>query len=319
MSRGWTCFASIAVVAATVVRLSASVEIKDERLTLTPSGACVQARHVIFQDQPATIEGSAITSATGRVLYRSPEAILDTAPIARQAAILSASSLTIADGTKVKRFPTGGVASAGRILYARPDAVLYYLTRDGRTAFYAHSAASQRMYYAAAADFVTARGDGHANTIIALKDRVLVVTRHNKVLPLLQMDLGGGIANIEVVAEDNGILVQTRRGLMKISSDGRTHSLIAGSGALHVSGAVYSWCVAASGQRAQLTGLANIGNVVSDRAYAATLLERTRKLLDMGVEDRAFESLVKISELVPDNLEARHLAALLARRMTTKR
>lgn len=310
--------AILAVCLAFGAGLVAATEVQDERLTLNPAGVCgATPRVVSFNGKPAQVMATTITATSGGPLYASAEPILDVATFGAQNAVLSETGVTIVHGKNSRRYATGVRASGGRILYARPDALLYYLTAGGRTTFFTQSAQRQRVYFAAGQDFVTARGDEHANTVIAFRDRIVVVTRENRVLPLLEMEQGGVIENIEIARPDNAILLQSRRGLLKISPGGRTHSLIAGSGSLQGLENGFAWCDRGRQQQSILVGLDTIGTPASDKAYAAVLLDRTKKLLEMGVEDRAFINLAKISELVPDNTEARRLAAALARRLTT--
>ena len=187
--------AILAVCLAFGAGLVAATEVQDERLTLNPAGVCgATPRVVSFNGKPAQVMATTITATSGGPLYASAEPILDVATFGAQNAVLSETGVTIVHGKNSRRYATGVRASGGRILYARPDALLYYLTAGGRTTFFTQSAQRQRVYFAAGQDFVTARGDEHANTVIAFRDRIVVVTRENRVLPLLEMEQGGVIA-----------------------------------------------------------------------------------------------------------------------------
>jgi hypothetical protein len=306
----WTWFGLVAVIGSGRAN---AVEVADERLTLTRSGSCSGTSRVSFGGRAAVIEGATIKSVEGVLLYAGTERVLDAASDQQTDFILHASAIVVRQGKRAERLPFGQAYNSGRLLFARPDLLVYYLTTPTDTLFFTQTPAAKRLYFAAGAEFVAARLDRYGNTVIALNDRLLSVNTRGQAVPLFRLP-GETIQGLEILQADNGLLLGTQHGLLKIPANRKLYTLLVGAGRLEAVNGNYFWCEA-GGERYALGGLGLAGRLESDKAYVRSLLAQGHKLIRLGLPEKAFQKYVKVLEIMPREPHAQRLVALLSRQL----
>ncbi len=305
------CFA-----ACILVKAARAAEVADERITLTRGGSCRAATRISFAGQTAVIESAAIKSADGAPIYSGAERVLHAASHQQTDFILLESAILVRQGKRSQRLPFSKAYESGRILFARPDLLIYYLSSPTETVFFTQTPSVKRAYFAAGEGFVTARLDGYGNTVIAFRDRLLAVNTRGQAVPLflLKDDV---INEMEILQADNGLLLNTRHGLLKIPANRKLYTLLIGAGRLELINGNYFWCEP-TGERYALSGLEQVGRLESDKAYVRRLLAQGRKLIKLGLPEKAFQKYIKTLEIMPREPNARKLVVMLGRQLPRK-
>jgi hypothetical protein len=298
-----------ALLSATGVTAGAEVIPRDGRVQLASMGACTPsgARTITYEGRQVTIVGSQLRRADGSVAYATLRPILDALGTPAIDAVLTDSSLILHARKTTKVLPLLQRATAGRLLVVRPDRVIYYLTTKAGTGFYTHSPARQRLFYATGTDFVAAHADRYGNVLVATTRLIVSINRRDQVMGVFSVAAPGTISGFEVMA-DNGLLVTTGGGLVKISSATKVYSVIAGPGSLRHDQGRYVWCDSAAGQQYLVSGLDAIGLFESDRQYGKALVADIDKLVGLGAYDKALDRVAKLLELMPQDPRIRALA-----------
>jgi hypothetical protein len=293
-----------------------AADVVDERVTLTPGGTCGAARRVFFAGRNATLEGASIKDAGGAVLYTGADRVLDAVSFEGTDYILTESSVVVRSGKKAAALPLGIRYASGRLLFARPNFLIYYVTSGQQTYFFTQTRARRLMYFAAGPDFVAARLDKFGNTIIADEGDVIAVNKQARVLPILKLrdDRATGL---EVDASDNAIMLSTPKGLFKIPQNRKVYTLVSGAGSVEsLNGRLY-WCDAA-GARYEMSGQTFVGQLASDKMYVHSLLAQGNKLLSLNLPEKAFQKFMKAYEIMPNEPNVRRLVFALGEKLYGK-
>ena len=298
----------------------AATEIIDERVSLLPGGTALPSGQVCtFAGQLAVIRGATISATPGgAAIFNAPENVLDATSKEGVDYVLTSSSLMLVKGKKTAALTLGGTYSAGRILFVSPDFFVYYLSDGGQTFFFTRTLADTQMYFAVGQNFISARLDEDANTVIATRDQIFSVDVNSRITPL--HDLGAPvIEGMELIAADNTILIDTPNSLVKIVPNGNFYSVIAGRGSLAKVGEKFVWQDAEKNERYVIAGIEALGHPESDRPYVRTLLEQGRKLLALDLREQAYKKLLHVLEIMPREPEARQLVLGLGRSLYQKK
>jgi hypothetical protein len=294
-----------------------ATDVLDERVQLVRSGTCSTNTGITFAGQSAIIDGSTIKSTSGAALLVHSERILDATSFERTDFILGETTIRVRQGKRIQDLPLIESATRGRLLFARPDFLIYYITTNAQTLFFTQTPQLKRLYFAVGGNFVTSRLDKFGNTLIAFNDRLLAVNKRGQAVPLVVLK-NETITSMELLSKDNGILLATQHGLFKFAYNKKLYSVLDSSGHLEAVEGQFFWCES-DAARYSIAGLENVGLFESDKAYVKTLLTQGNKLYRLGLMDKALAKYAKVLEIMPNEAEARRLVILVGRKVAVNR
>ena len=281
----------------------------DDRVRLSPTSAPVAARNLLYRGQAARLENGILAGENGKPLFNPQEKILDVRSAGDLYFFLLESRLTLQEKKKTISFGLGGHFKDGVILDANPKALHYEVTNEKETLFFRFSANRWELYFALGPEFVEAKIDKFANTVIACKHSITIINDRGGIVPLLQLNTDT-ITGLEVMPLDNGLLVSTKRGLLKIPFTAKALSVLGGQGQLSTSNGKYYWHDPNNEKWYEVQGLDQVGRLASDKAYAEELVAKSEKLLVLGLRSEARTKLRKALELSPQSTAVKELLRL---------
>lgn len=294
-----------------------AVDIADDRLSLVRGGSCFSSSRVVFAGDIGIIENTNITGARGNVLYSGTERVLDAGSYNQNDFILLESSVVLRQGKRPQVFPHNGKFQSGKLLFTRPDFWIYYLTNSEGTYFFTQTPTYKRLYFTVPGNIVAARIDKYGNTLIADEHKIVAVNPRNQAIPLFKFK-DETIKNFEILTSDNAILLNTEQGLFKLTQTKKLYTLLVGKGKIEKVNGEYFWCES-NADRYLMNGIGEIGKLESDRLYVKNLLAQAKKMLDLGVREKALQKYVKALEIMPREKNLQRLAISLAQQIYGKK
>jgi hypothetical protein len=292
-------------------------EIVDERITLTVGGTVKQVKRVEFAGQPALIEGININNSSGMNLFSATEPILDAVSSNGVDYILMDSTLLVRMGKKSNLIKLSEKFSDGKILFASPTFLIYYLTADGQTTFWTHSLNTRRIIFAADKDFVKAVADKFGNIVVGYQNHLIALDKAGRIVPLLQLE-DSRINSLEIDFADNGILIGTSKALLKFAPNRKLYTLVTGSGAVEKISSQFYWNDYATATRFEVRGQNKVGDLENDKFYVRTLISQAEKMQSLGLDEKAFQKYLKILEIMPNEPNIQQIILVLGEKLYGK-